>query len=321
MRPRRAPRAGRAAQATLEFAVVVPLFLICLLGALDAGLWALQTSAEVSAVEQAATVAASAGSNPAAETAPDARAVTAAVSGQLRTALFGTSIAGWCQPVTTGACQPDVSARCPSTPAEVQATMGPRAVVVCVTEQDPPPCVAPPSGVPSPYPPKCDEFATDHRARDRFHRILRASRIRSRSDRFRASHRHFCNDAHAAVRTVTRRGRRGDDAQAVLETALILPILLLLVCNFVGLMVQVTVQQQLNAATALAAQSRFQAPEQRGGSVGNAVLRCRRIATQHRGTPDRMPLRSRDLLRDDDDVHGHARLADRTALHVRRRQR
>jgi len=59
---------------------------------------------------------------------------------------------------------------------------------------------------------------------------------------------------------VTRRGRRGDDAQAVLETALVLPILLFLVCNFIGVMVQVTVQEQLNAATALAAQSRFQAP-------------------------------------------------------------
>jgi hypothetical protein len=59
---------------------------------------------------------------------------------------------------------------------------------------------------------------------------------------------------------VTRRRRRGDDAQAVLETALVLPILLFLVCNFIGVMVQVTVQEQLNAATALAAQSRFQAP-------------------------------------------------------------
>ena len=58
-----------------------------------------------------------------------------------------------------------------------------------------------------------------------------------------------------------RRGRRGDDAQAVLETALVIPILLFLVCNFVAVMVQVTVQEQLNSATALAAQSRFQAPE------------------------------------------------------------
>jgi hypothetical protein len=70
---------------------------------------------------------------------------------------------------------------------------------------------------------------------------------------------------------VTRRRRRGDDAQAVLETALVLPILLFLVCNFIGVMVQVTVQQQLNAATALAAQSRFQAPN---NAVDPSGTRC-----------------------------------------------
>jgi hypothetical protein len=70
---------------------------------------------------------------------------------------------------------------------------------------------------------------------------------------------------------MTRRGRRGDDAQAVLETALVLPILLFLVCNFIGVMVQVTVQEQLNSATALAAQSRFQAPN---NAVDPAGTRC-----------------------------------------------
>ena len=62
--------------------------------------------------------------------------------------------------------------------------------------------------------------------------------------------------------------RRGDDAQAVLETALVIPILLFLVCNFIAVMVQVTVQEQLNSATALAAQSRFQAPESAIDAVG-----------------------------------------------------
>jgi hypothetical protein len=70
---------------------------------------------------------------------------------------------------------------------------------------------------------------------------------------------------------VTRSRRRGDNAQAVLETALVIPILLFLVCNFVAVMVQVTVQEQLNAATALAAQSRFQAPED---AVDRAGTRC-----------------------------------------------
>ncbi|MGA7988581.1 MAG: hypothetical protein WCB51_09310 [Candidatus Dormiibacterota bacterium] len=70
---------------------------------------------------------------------------------------------------------------------------------------------------------------------------------------------------------MTRRDRRGDDAQAVLETALVLPILLFLVCNFVAVMVQVTIQEQLNAATALAAQSRFQAPN---SAVDPSGTRC-----------------------------------------------
>lgn len=157
VRLRRLPRARSRAQATVEFAVVIPLFLFCLVGAIDAGLWAVQTSAEVSAVEQAAMVAASAGSSPTAETAPDARAVTAAVSRELRAALFGTSITSWCVAGPGGACRPDASQSCPSTPAEVQAKEGPRVVVVCVTERDPPACVTPPPGVPSPYPRGCGD--------------------------------------------------------------------------------------------------------------------------------------------------------------------
>ena len=58
-----------------------------------------------------------------------------------------------------------------------------------------------------------------------------------------------------------RAARRQCNAQAALETALVIPILLLLVCNFIALMLQVTVQQQMDSATALAAESRFQAPE------------------------------------------------------------
>jgi hypothetical protein len=156
VRPRRVPR-GRRAQATVEFAVVIPLFLICLIGALDAGLWAVQTSAEVSAVEQAATVAASAGSDPTAEIAPDAQAVTAAVSSELRSALFGTGIVSWCGPTPGAACEAATAQDCPSTPAEVQAKEGPRVVVICVSEHDPAACLTPPPAVAAPYPPGCDD--------------------------------------------------------------------------------------------------------------------------------------------------------------------
>ena len=120
---------------------------------------------------------------------------------------------------------------------------------------------------------------------------------------------------------MTRRGRRGDDAQAVLETALVLPILLFLVCNFVAVMVQVTVQQQLNAATALAAQSRFQAPNNAAGPVGYAMLRRRRCEPRHVRSADGMQVRGRVVLRNDADVHRHAAVADRCAVHIGWRQR
>jgi hypothetical protein len=70
---------------------------------------------------------------------------------------------------------------------------------------------------------------------------------------------------------VRRRRRRGSDAQAVLETALVIPIMLLLICNFIALMIQVSVQVQLDSATALAAASRFQAPN---NAIDGAGVRC-----------------------------------------------
>src|ERR1700733_517642 len=106
VRPRRTSRRKRG-QAMVEFALVLPLFLFCLVGALDAGLWAVQSSAEVSAVEQAAMIASSAGSSPLSETAPDARVITAAISGRLRSATFGTTIESWCTTDASGACAPD----------------------------------------------------------------------------------------------------------------------------------------------------------------------------------------------------------------------
>ncbi|HSP64763.1 MAG TPA: hypothetical protein VLO10_01100 [Candidatus Deferrimicrobium sp.] len=54
--------------------------------------------------------------------------------------------------------------------------------------------------------------------------------------------------------------RRGADAQAVIETAIVIPILLALVSVFLAVMVQVEAQQEMEAATKLAAESFFQAP-------------------------------------------------------------
>ena len=135
------------AQATVEFAFVAPLFLLCFLGAVDSGLWALQNAASVSAVEAAARAAASAGGGPLANAAPDARAITAVVDARLRQSLFATRIVAW-------------QSGCPASAADVQAAFGPRVVAVCVVEHRPPACTTPPPGVPAPYPPYCSDTPT-----------------------------------------------------------------------------------------------------------------------------------------------------------------
>jgi hypothetical protein len=50
------------------------------------------------------------------------------------------------------------------------------------------------------------------------------------------------------------------DAQAVIETAIVIPVLLALISAFLAVMVQVSAQQEMDAATKLAAESFFQAP-------------------------------------------------------------
>lgn len=126
-------RRRRRGQATLEFAFVAPLFLVCLLASIDAGLWAVENGAEVAAVEQGARVAAASGGAPVGAPAPDARAVTAAVEPRLRQALFATTIAPW------------PASACPATPAQVESALGTRVVVVCVEEHAAPACSSAPA--------------------------------------------------------------------------------------------------------------------------------------------------------------------------------
>jgi hypothetical protein len=71
----------------------------------------------------------------------------------------------------------------------------------------------------------------------------------------------------------------------VLETALVIPILLFLVCNFIAVMVEVTVQEQLNSATALAAQSRFQAPENAFDVLGTRCCGAHGVTLVTSGLP------------------------------------
>lgn len=82
---------GRRGQATVEFAFAAPLFFLCFFAAIDAGLWAIQTSASVSAAEQAARLAAAAANSPQSEDTPSPQVLFAAVRTQLQQAMFGTS--------------------------------------------------------------------------------------------------------------------------------------------------------------------------------------------------------------------------------------
>jgi hypothetical protein len=62
--------------------------------------------------------------------------------------------------------------------------------------------------------------------------------------------------------------RRTTDAQAVIETAIVIPVLLALISAFLAVMVQVPAQQEMDAATKLAAESFFQAPRLAMDSAG-----------------------------------------------------
>ena len=115
---------------------------------------------DVSGANIFVNIASSAGATPISATAPDARAVTAAISGRLRSALFATGIRSWCAPDASGRCAPDTTQHCPSTPAQVQAADGPRVVVVCVSEADPPACTTPPPVHAAPYPAGCGDSPT-----------------------------------------------------------------------------------------------------------------------------------------------------------------
>jgi TadE-like protein len=156
----RAGSSGRA-QATIEFAFVAPLFFLCFFAAIDAGLWAIQTSASVSAADQAARLAAAAAGTPQSQSTPTPRVLLAAVRSQLQNALFGTQVVAWCDPAAascgpapvTSAPQGDF-ARCPLDPEEVERHFGPRTVAVCDdTSATAPPCPPPPL----PATPRCGD--------------------------------------------------------------------------------------------------------------------------------------------------------------------
>jgi hypothetical protein len=70
------------------------------------------------------------------------------------------------------------------------------------------------------------------------------------------------------------------DAQAIIETAIVIPIMLALISVFLAIMVQVEAQQQMDAATKLAAESFFQAPRLAVDAPGTTCC------AQSAGAPD-----------------------------------
>jgi TadE-like protein len=139
-------------QATIEFAFMAPLFFLCFFAAIDAGLWAIQTSASVSAAEQAVRLAAAAAGSPQSEDTPSPDVLFAAIRHQLQQAMFGTRVVAWCDP-GGGPC-PTTSAggsagpfsHCPTSPQEVEQHFGSRTVAICDDTSPPAPaCPAPPA--------------------------------------------------------------------------------------------------------------------------------------------------------------------------------
>jgi hypothetical protein len=163
-RPRRRAGSRGRGQATIEFAFVAPLFFLCFFGAIDAGLWAIQTSASVSAADQAARLAAAAAGTPQSQDTPSPTTLFAAVRAQLQSALFGTHVVAWCDPAGGPCPSPAIGtapqrdfARCPIDPGEVERHFGPRTVAVCGDTTAPSkPCPAPPL----PQTPRCDDPPT-----------------------------------------------------------------------------------------------------------------------------------------------------------------
>lgn len=161
-------RRGRG-QATLEFAFMLPLYLLVFFAAIDAGLWAIQTGASVTSAEVAARLAASVQvcTPPACaagptintggpENAPLAADVTSGVRKQLQQAMFGTTIVPWCHELagtapadrTSATCKnTGIYSRCPTTPPDVldsdvlggagSPSVSNRTIAVCVEVDDP----------------------------------------------------------------------------------------------------------------------------------------------------------------------------------------
>ncbi|MGI8493637.1 MAG: TadE/TadG family type IV pilus assembly protein [Acidimicrobiales bacterium] len=104
----------------VEFAMVLPLFLLTLLGTIDAGLWSLETSAAVSAAEQGVRVAVSATDASGRTSAATSATVASLVAPQLRTVAFATDVRPW-----------PAGVPCPTSADVVRQRWGDHVLAVC----------------------------------------------------------------------------------------------------------------------------------------------------------------------------------------------
>ena len=272
---------------------MAPLFFLCFFAAIDAGLWAIQTSASVSAAEQAARLAAAAATHPQSEETPSPGVLFAAVRTQLQQAMFGTSGGRLVRPrrrTLSRRRRRPVAAACSRAARPVptrSSSASVRAPSRSATRPRPPApaCPAPPL----PPTPRCGDppTVTVHVIGFLASLVPPVSGLGWHAGEIPIDI--VAHDAHAAVRDVRRPRVRGADAQAIIETAIVIPILLALISVFLAVMVQVEAQQEMEAATKLAAESFFQAPRQAMDANGTTCCAAGQRRAPTRSTPRAMP--------------------------------
>ena len=116
-------------QTALEFALVAPLYFICIFTAIDAAIWSIESEGSISLAEQAARLAVSASSTANSETTPATATVLNLVKSHVSQALFATRIVTWPSSLP---CPPGVSGGYAG-PSEVASRYGPSTIALCIT--------------------------------------------------------------------------------------------------------------------------------------------------------------------------------------------
>ena len=249
------PRAGvrrprRRGQSTVEFSLVFGLFLLSLMAIVDSWIWTIETDAADAAVEQGIGVAMSA-AGAATNTTPALTSVYASVLPLLKPPLLDTSVENWYAP-TLAALRHEVGAtRCPTADEVADYFQGLHSgydgvghVVVWPWDGAGHVTVAVTGYALSFVPPELGPF-----------QLARLGSSRQRVGVGGSPGRTHHGGA--------RRRRRGQDAQAAIEMAMVLPIMIVIVLGFVGMMLELRAENEFQTAVDLAAQALARPPAQR----------------------------------------------------------